>query len=205
MMNKLLPLLFFLPVLLSAQEHCDILIRNGKIIDGTGNNWHYGDIAVKDGKIMKMGRALYVDAARTIDASGLIVAPGFIDVHTHIEGDENKAPAAESFIYDGVTTVVTGNCGASNIDLARYFEKLDSLHLSINVASLIGHNDVRKAVMGRANRDATPAEMRQMEALVEKAMKDGAVGLSTGLIYIPGTYTKTPEIIDLAKIAAHSL
>lgn len=202
MMNKLLPLLLFLPALLSAQEHCDILIRNGKIIDGTGNNWHYGDIAVKDGKIMKMGRALDLDAVRTIDASGLIVAPGFIDVHTHIEGDEDKAPAAESFIYDGVTTVVTGNCGASSIDLARYFEKLDSIRLSINVASLIGHNDVRKAVMGRANRDATPAEMRQMEALVEKAMKDGAVGLSTGLIYIPGTYTKTPEIIDLAKVAA---
>lgn len=200
-MSKFLLLLLF-PALLQAQEHCDILIRNGKINDGTGNNWHYGDIAVKDGRIIKMGRGLAVDAARAIDATGLIVAPGFIDVHTHIEGDEEKVPTAESFIYDGVTTVVTGNCGASYVDIAAYFKKLDSIHLSINVASLIGHNDVRKAVMGRANRDATPEDMGKMELLVEKAMKAGAVGLSTGLIYIPGTYSKTPEIIDLAKVAA---
>lgn len=200
-MNKFLLILLF-PALLKAQERCDILIRNGKIIDGTGNNWYYGDIAVKGDMIIKTGRGLAFYAARVIDAGGLIVAPGFIDVHTHIEGDEEKVPAAESFIYDGVTTVVTGNCGASNVDIAAYFKKLDSIHLSINVATLIGHNDVRKSVMGRANRDATPEEIRLMELLVERAMKEGAVGLSTGLIYIPGTYTKTPEIIDLAKVAA---
>ena len=113
-----------------------------------------------------------------------------------------KTLLRRNFIYDGVTTCITGNCGSSNVDIGKYLQWIDSLKLSINVATLIGHNDVRKAVMGRANRDATPEEMKQMENIVDKAMKDGAVGLSTGLIYIPGTYTKTPEIVDLAKIAA---
>jgi N-acyl-D-amino-acid deacylase len=201
--KRILLLLCLSPLMLAAQSPaCDILIKNGKIIDGTGNNWYYGDIAVKDGKIIKTGRNLLYTAGRTIDANGLIVAPGFIDVHTHLEGDEAKEPNATNFILDGVTTCITGNCGASNVDIGKYLHWIDSLKLSINVATLIGHNDVRKAVMGRANRDATPEEMKRMEDLVDKAMADGAVGLSTGLIYIPGTFTKTPEIIDLAKIAA---
>ncbi len=187
---------------ISQTEDCDILVTNGKIIDGTGNSWYYGNIAIKNGKIIKIGRAVRMPAQKTIDANGLIVAPGFIDVHTHIEGDEEKQPTADNFIYDGVTTVVAGNCGASNVDIGKYLQWIDSVRLSINVATLIGHNDVRKTVMGRANRDATPDEMVRMENIVDQAMKDGAVGLSTGLIYIPGTYTKTPEIVDLAKIAA---
>lgn len=200
---KKLTLLLFLPFSVFAQQpSCDILIRNGKIIDGTGNNWFYGDVAIKDGKIISLGKALNFSSAKTIDAQGLIVAPGFIDVHTHLEGDESKEPLAQSFIYDGVTTCITGNCGSSNTDIGKYLHWIDSLKLSINVASLIGHNDVRKAVMGRANRDATAAEQQQMNSLVEKAMQGGAVGLSTGLIYIPGTYTKTPEIVSLAKEAA---
>lgn len=201
-MKWLFPFLL-LPLCSIAQSPaCDILIRNGKIIDGTGNSWYYGDIAVKDGKISAIGRSLDLTAARIIDAKGLVVAPGFIDVHTHLEADEAKDPRATSFIMDGVTTCVTGNCGSSNVDIASYLSFVDSMKMSINVASLVGHNDVRKAVMGRANRDATPGEMKQMEALVDKAMQDGAVGLSTGLIYIPGTYTKTSEIIALAKVAA---
>lgn len=171
-------------------------------MDGTGNNWYYGNLAVKDGKIFKIGRAVNLPAKRTIDAKGFIIAPGFIDVHTHLEADEAKDPNATSFILDGVTTCVTGNCGSSNVDIKKYLSWVDSLKLSINVATLVGHNDVRKTVMGRANRDATPDELAQMEAIVDKAMKDGAVGLSTGLIYIPGTYTKTPEIVVLAKVAA---
>ena len=123
-------------------------------------------------------------------------------MHTHLEDDEARDPNATSFILDGVTTCVTGNCGSSNVDIKKYLTWIDSLKLSINVATLIGHNDVRKAVMGRANRDATPDEMKRMEAIVDKAMQDGAVGMSTGLIYIPGTYTKTPEIVDLAKIVS---
>src|SRR6266487_4560025 len=201
-MKALLFLLLFPLVLFSQQRNCDILIRNGKIIDGTGNNWFYGDVAVKDGKIIGVGRQLNFAAQKTIDATGLIIAPGFIDVHTHLEGDEAKDPNATNFILDGVTTCITGNCGSSNIDIGKYLQFIDSLKLSINVATLIGHNDVRKAVMGRANRDATSQEMQQMDEIVDKAMKDGAVGFSTGLIYIPGTYTKTPEIVELAKQAA---
>jgi N-acyl-D-amino-acid deacylase len=194
-------LLLFLPFSLAAQQ-ADILIKNGKILDGTGNSWHYGDIAVQGGKIVAMGKLSKWSASKTLDASGLIVAPGFIDVHTHIEGDERRQPTADNFIYDGVTSVVTGNCGGSQVNLAKYFSMLDSLKTSINVASLIGHNDVRKAVMGSVSRDPNEEEMKKMEAIVEQAMKDGAVGLSTGLIYIPGTYSKTDEVVRLAKAAS---
>ena len=195
--------LLLLPFSLLAQTgQYDLLIRNGKIIDGTGNSWYYADIAVKEGKIVSIQKNMTATAIKTIDAKGLVIAPGFIDVHTHIEGDEARTPTADNFIYDGVTTVVAGNCGASNIDIGKYLRWIDSLQLSVNTATLIGHNDVRKSVMGRVNRDATEQELIQMENIVDKAMKDGAVGLSTGLIYIPGTYTKTAEITRLAKVAA---
>ncbi len=194
-------LLLFFPLFLSAQQ-ADVLIKNGKILDGTGNSWFYGDLAVRNGKIIAIGKLSAWTATKNIDAKGLVVAPGFIDVHTHIEGDEKKNPTADNFIYDGVTTVITGNCGLGEVKIGRYFSMLDSLKTSINVASLVGHNDVRKAVMGSANRDPDETEMKKMEAIVEQAMKDGAVGLSTGLIYIPGTYSKTEEIVRLAKVAA---
>lgn len=200
-MNRFL-LLLLLPLCAPAQQPCDILIRNGKIIDGTGNNWYYGSVAIKDGKIAGIGRNISFTAQLTIDATGLIVAPGFIDVHTHLEGDEVKDPEAKNFIYDGVTTCVTGNCGSSHVDIGRYLHWVDSLKTSINIASLVGHNDIRKAVMGRAMRDPSPEELQKMIALTDKAMRDGAAGLSTGLIYIPGTYSKTPEVVALARVAA---
>ncbi|MFT3681973.1 MAG: D-aminoacylase [Ferruginibacter sp.] len=188
--------------LCTAQNTYDILIKNGKIIDGTGNNWYIADIAVKDGKIQLIQKAISATAAKTIDATGLIVTPGFIDVHTHIEDDEVKTPTADNFIYDGVTTVITGNCGLSNVDIGKYLKWIDSLQLSINVASLIGHNDIRKAVMGKVKRAATESELNQMETLVTKAMQDGALGFSTGLIYIPGAYSNTEEVLRLAKASA---
>ncbi len=200
-MKKILFISLLLPLTIVAQN-ADILIKNGKILDGTGNSWYYGDVAIQGGKIIAIGKSLPHKATSIIDAGGLMVAPGFIDVHTHIEGDERKNPTADNFIYDGVTTVVTGNCGLSQVDIGSYFSMLDSLHTSINVASLVGHNDVRKAVMGAANRDPNEAEMQKMESLVSQAMKDGAVGLSTGLIYIPGTYSKTAEVVRLAKAAS---
>jgi N-acyl-D-amino-acid deacylase len=198
-------ILFFLfsPVFLMGQsQDYDLVLKNGKIIDGSGNSWYYGDVAIKDGKIALIKKSINAGQSRVIDVSGLIVSPGFVDVHTHIEGDEIKTPTADNFILDGVTTVVTGNCGSSRPVIGEYLKFLDSLRLSINVATLIGHNDVRKAVMGTANRFPDENEMRAMEALVEQAMRDGAVGLSTGLIYIPGTYSKTDEIIRLAKVAS---
>jgi N-acyl-D-amino-acid deacylase len=197
-----LSLVFLLCSFFAKAQQADILIKNGKLIDGTGNSWYYADVAIKNGKIVQIGKLKNYTATKTIDATGLIVSPGFIDVHTHLEDDEKRNPLATNFILDGVTTCITGNCGSSNVNMQQYFSFIDSLKLSINVAALIGHNDVRKAVMGRVMRDPNEAEMQQMEALVLQAMKDGAVGLSTGLIYIPGTYSKTEEIVRLAKVAA---
>lgn len=201
-MKIILFILVIVSYKVSAQYQADVLIKNGRIIDGTGNSWFYGDIAIKDGKITEIGKLTHVSATKTIDATGLIIAPGFIDVHTHIEGDEIENPAAENFIYDGVTTVVTGNCGSSRVNIKQYLTMIDSLRPSINIATLIGHNDVRRTVMGNSNRNPGEDELKKMESLVEEAMKQGAVGLSTGLIYIPGTYSKTEEIVRLAKIAA---
>src|ERR1051325_8389353 len=133
---KAILLFYLLPSLLFAQQHFDIILKNGKIIDGTGNPWFYGDVGIVKNKIVSIGNLSTDKAKRTIDASGLIIAPGFIDVHTHIEGDEKKTPTADNFLYDGVTTVITGNCGTSNVDLAKYFKQLDSIKLSVNVGSL---------------------------------------------------------------------
>ena len=119
-----------------------------------------------------------------------MVAPGFIDVHTHVEGTVEKVPRGDNYVMDGVTTVVTGNCGGSEADLAAFFARLEKLGLGLNVASLVGHNTVRQQVMGTANRQATPEEIARMQELVENGMRDGAVGFSTGLIYIPGTYSQ---------------
>jgi N-acyl-D-amino-acid deacylase len=201
---KVYSILFFIAFLMASAnaQIADILIKNAKILDGTGNSWFYGDIAVSGGKIVQIGRLASWNAKKVIDATGLVAAPGFIDVHTHIEGDEVKNPEATNFIYDGVTTVITGNCGLSDANIGRYLHKIDSLHTSVNVAALVGHNDVRKAVMGRASRNPTEAEMLAMEKIVDQAMRDGAVGMSTGLIYIPGTYSTTEEIVRLAKVAS---
>lgn len=191
---------FLNPVVGTVQY--DLIIINGRILDGTGNSWYRADIGISHGKIIRIGSLGDHHAKKIIDAKNQLISPGFIDVHTHIEGDELKNPTADNFIYDGVTTVITGNCGESKTDLGKYFAMLDSLKPSVNIASLIGHNDIRKAVMGTVNRFATEEELQKMEQLVEQAMKDGAVGFSTGLIYVPGTYTPTHEIIRLARIAS---
>lgn len=196
-------LLLFLPVCLPAQTITyDVLIQNGKIIDGTGNSWYYANIGIKDGRIIAIGKNVSGHSASTIDARGLIVAPGFIDVHGHIESGIFKQPTADNYIYDGVTTVVTGNCGSSADDLDEFFHRIDSLHPSINVASLVGHNTIRREVMNRDNRAPSKKEQEEMERLTARAMTDGAVGLSTGLIYIPGTFAKTDEVVGLARTAA---
>jgi N-acyl-D-amino-acid deacylase len=183
-------------------QNADYLIRNGKLIDGTGNNWQLKDVAISNNKIVAIGNLKNWKALKEIDAKGLIVAPGFIDVHAHIEGGEAKNPLATNFVYDGVTTVVTGNCGGSADDMNSYFNYIDSLGVSINVAALMGHNNIRKQVMGTANRHATEEELQKMESIAQKAMQDGAVGMSTGLIYIPGTYAPTEEVVRLAKVIA---
>ncbi|MGC1242515.1 MAG: D-aminoacylase [Chryseosolibacter sp.] len=194
--------LFLLVPGFSSGQRYDLLLTGGKIIDGTGNGWFYGDVAILDGKIAAVGRLNPAAADSLVDVRGLTIAPGFIDVHTHIERNDLTVPTADNFVFDGVTSVVTGNCGSSHTDIARYFFRLDSVKTSVNVASLIGHNDVRRAVMGDAKREPSGTEQARMESLVEQAMRDGAVGFSTGLIYVPGTYSKTPEVVGLAKAAA---
>ncbi len=201
-MKRFTFIVLLLPLFSFAQQQYDLLIRNGKIIDGTGNSWYYADVAVKDGKIVLIQKNINGNVTKTIDAKGLIVAPGFIDVHGHIEGGLFERPTADNYIYDGVTTVITGNCGGSSEDLKYFFFKVDSIKTSINVAALIGHNTVRRIVMGNDNRLATPEEQLKMEALIAKAMKDGAVGMSTGLIYLPGMFSNTAEVIGLAKETA---
>ena len=200
--RQLAALIFLTISINSFSQKYDLLMTGGKIVDGSGNSWFYGDVGIKDGKIVAIGKLSPGDATRVLDVAGLVVAPGFIDVHTHIETNDLKVPTAGNFIYDGVTSVVTGNCGSSNMDIARYFSRLDSVKTSINIATLIGHNSVRKAVMGDSQRDPTIDEQKNMEDLVRKAMREGAVGFSTGLIYVPGTYSKTAEVIGLAKAAS---
>ena len=180
----------------------DVLIRNARVVDGAGNAWFRADVGMKGGRIVAVGRRGSASADRVIDAKERVVAPGFIDVHTHIEGSVEKNPRGDNFLLDGVTTVITGNCGSSELNLAAWFAKLEKLGLGLNVASLVGHNSVRAEVMGSANRAATPEEIRKMQALIDRAMRDGAMGFSTGLEYIPGAYSNTAEVVALAKAAA---
>jgi len=128
---KILILCCLCPALLVAQQHYEIILKNGKIIDGTGNPWFYGDVGIVKDKIVSIGDLSKSQADKTIDATGLIISPGFIDVHTHIEGDEKKTPTADNFIYDGVTTVITGNCGSSKVDIGKYFKELADIRLSV--------------------------------------------------------------------------
>ena len=197
---RALVLLFLVSPLFAADY--DVLIRNARIVDGSGNPWRRADLAVKDGRIAALGRIPEATATRTIDAHQRILAPGFIDVHTHIEGGVERRPRGDNFLLDGVTTVITGNCGGSELNLSAWFDKLSKLGLGLNVASLVGHNTVRREVMGSVNRLATPAEIRQMQSLVDRAMREGAVGFSTGLEYVPGIYSNTAEVVALAKAAA---
>jgi len=194
---------FFLPAALPARSAAqyDLIITNARIIDGTGNPWFRGSIAIRDGRIAKVGRIENASATQTIDAHDQIVAPGFIDVHTHVE-DIYNLPDAENFIRMGVTSLITGNCGGSAVDVGKFLGRIKEKPIAVNLGTLIAHGSVREAVMGLVDRAPTPEEQSKMDALVDKGMKDGAVGLSTGLIYVPGTYAKTDEVVELAKVAA---
>ncbi|HHH29411.1 MAG TPA: D-aminoacylase, partial [Polyangiaceae bacterium] len=167
----LLKILFaFFLALTAARAEYDWLFRNARVVDGTGNPWFEADVAVEDGRIAAIGHMPNAEADHIIDASGLVLAPGFIDVHTHIEETILKVPLGDNFVFDGVTTVVTGNCGGSKVDLEAWFAELEKEGLGLNVASLIGHNSVRREVLGMENRQATPEELEKMRALVAKAM-----------------------------------
>lgn len=202
-LTLLLMLCVICPIVPLAQpsEQFDLVIINARIIDGTGNPWFRGSIAIKDGKIAKIGRFDKAETKLIIDAKNQIVAPGFIDVHAHTE-DIFGNPTAENFIRMGVTSLVTGNCGGSVTDVAEFLGRYKEKPLAVNLATLIGHNSVRSKAMGLDNRAPTAEEQAKMNEIVEQAMKDGAVGLSTGLIYVPGTFSKTEEVVELAKVAS---
>lgn len=179
----------------------DVVIRNGRVIDGTGNPAFFADVGVRNGKIARVGK-LSGTATRVIDAKGMYVCPGFIDVHTHAD-EIAEMPLAENFVRMGVTTIVAGNCGSSTLDFERFFREVESTNVAVNVAALVGHNDVRREAMGGSfDRPPTAQELQRMKELVDRAMKAGALGLSTGLIYLPGVFSTTEEIIELAKVVA---
>jgi len=202
-MRRLFPLALL--VLLGAPtapaQEFDLVVRHARLVDGTGGPATTGDLAVRGGRIAAVG-AFAGTGRSEIDAAGRVVAPGFIDVHTHCE-DICELPLAENFLRMGVTTVVTGNCGTSRTDVAEFFDSIVRAQVAVNVATLIGQGSVRFQVMGGSfARPPTASEVAQMRELVDRGMREGAVGLSTGLIYLPGTFTKTEEIVDLARIVA---
>ncbi len=192
------------PVPLDAQAvRFDVLVRGGLVVDGTGAARRRADVGISAGRVVEVGALEGATAGQVIDASGLIVAPGFIDVHTH--ADELAAhPLAEHFARMGVTTVIAGNCGSSPVDVGAAFGKIRTTGASVNFATFVGHNSVREAVMGTARRAPTAGELAKMEALIAQAMADGAVGFSSGLQYVPGTYAEKDELVALAKVAAKS-
>jgi N-acyl-D-amino-acid deacylase len=180
----------------------DLIVTNGRVIDGTGAAGRIADVAIRDGKIVQIGRVPMSQAREHIDAAGMVVAPGFVDVHTHAD-DIASHPLAENFVQMGVTTIVAGNCGGSALDVGAELDEIRGRGVSINFATLIGHNTVRAAVMGNADRPPTLPELASMKSLVFKAMAEGAVGFSTGLQYIPGTYAKVNEIAELMRVSSN--
>jgi N-acyl-D-amino-acid deacylase len=189
------------PGLDATQPSFDLLVRNARVIDGTGAPARTADIGVAGGRITAVGSLAGASAREVVDAGGRVVAPGFIDVHTHAD-EIAEHPLAEHFVQMGVTTVIAGNCGASADNIADSFRAIEAARVAVNYATLFGHNTVRRAVMGTERRAPTAAELTKMQQLVEQAMRDGAVGFSTGLQYVPGTYADQAEVIALAKAAA---
>jgi dihydroorotase/N-acyl-D-amino-acid deacylase len=232
-MKKLLATLSIFALLLVSQplpieaqtEAYDLIIMNGRIVDGSGNPWFYGDVAIRGDRIIKVGRVAAARAKRRLDARGKIVAPGFIDMLGQSEMNLLIDPQAQSKIYQGITTEITGEGGSiapltdyiikemqPTLDhynlkadwrtLDEYFKRLERSKSAINLATYVGATQVRQAVLKDENRPPTPAELEQMKQLVAQAMEDGAVGISTSLVYAPAFYAKTEELIELAKVAS---
>jgi N-acyl-D-aspartate/D-glutamate deacylase len=190
------------PVAPVRAVEADVVLVGGTLHDGTGAPGRPGDLAIKGNRIVAVGSFRTAGKVRRIDAGGLVVAPGFIDLHTHSDFplQQEATRGALSYLYQGVTTSVTGNCGSGPSDVEAYFSALEKGGIGTNVIHLVPHNAVRQKVMKNSNRAPAAEELRRMENLVESCMKAGAWGFSTGLIYTPGSYAKTDELIALASI-----
>ncbi len=194
-------------LLLAAAAVCgraqyDVLIRKARIVDGAGNPWYRADLAVRGDSIAAIGPLAEATAARVIDAAGRVVAPGFIDIHTHSRRGIFEVPTAENYVRQGVTTLIEGNDGSSPIPIKPFLDQVAAKRISVNFATFVGQGSIRQEIIGLVNRRATPEEIERMKDLVRRAMEDGALGLSTGLFYVPGNYTPTEEVVELAKVAA---
>lgn len=186
---------------LSQGPAYDLLLRHGRIVDGTGSAWYRADVAFRGDTIVRVGPSITGTAKRSVDVEERVIAPGFIDIHSHARTGIFEVPTAENYIRQGVTTLIEGPDGMSPVPLGPFFAKLEATQKSVNIGSFIGQGSIRSAVMGDVDRKATPTEITRMQELVEQGMKDGAVGLSTGLFYVPGTFTPTDEVIQLARVA----
>jgi dihydroorotase/N-acyl-D-amino-acid deacylase len=201
-------LIFAIPVLALAQlpsaqsPPYDLLLRNGRIVDGAGSPWYRADIAIRGDTIVRISASITEPATRVIDVGYQVIAPGFIDIHTHARRGIFEVPTADNYVRQGVTTLMEGPDGSSPVPLAPFLAKLDALPKSVNIGSFIGQGSVRSVVIGDVDRRPTGEELDKMRAMVEQGMKDGAFGLSSGLFYVPGSFTPTAEVVELAKVAA---
>ena len=179
----------------------DLLLRGGRVVDGTGSPWYRADVAISGDTIAAIAYRIDAPAARVIDASGLVVSPGFIDIHTHARRGIFDVPTADNYTRQGVTTIYEGPDGSSPLPIKDFLDKVTARRISPNFGTFVGQGSVREAVIGSVDRKATPEEIGRMRELVRQGMLDGAVGLSTGLFYVPGIFTPTDEVIELAKVA----
>ena len=196
-----------LPSTASAQTPdgtVDVLLRGGTVIDGTGQPGRLADVAIDGEKITAIATDQKIEALKVIDCSGLIIAPGFIDLHNHSDQPivEPATRGCVNYLTQGCTSIVTGNCGSGPVDVAKYLSKIDEHGAGTHVLHLLPHGDLRSQVMGKAAREPTAEELLKMRELADQAMRDGAWGMSTGLIYVPGTYAKTDELIAIAEVVA---
>jgi N-acyl-D-amino-acid deacylase len=196
-MLRVFALSFFLQL-----QPFDILIQHARIVDGSGNSWYNGDIGIRGDSIAAIGRLDGAPAKLTIDARGLTAAPGFIDIHTHARRGIFEDSSAQNYIRQGVTTLIEGNDGSSPLPLAPFFQKLAETRMAPNFGLFVGQGTIRQQVLGLENRKATPEEIARMKEIAKQAMQDGALGLSSGLFYVPGNFTPTEEVIEIAKVVA---
>ena len=188
----------------------DLVVRGGTIFDGGGGAGVESDLAVLDGRILRIARRIPGKGREELDARGKAVTPGFIDIHSHVDGSLGEDARAESAIRQGITTVIAGQDGGSRATGAEdkgfdaMFAEIDALKPGVNVASMVGLGSVRGAVVGADDRPATPDELRRMIAMVERAVAGGACGASSGLEYTPGAFASRDELVALCRRAGTS-